>query len=496
MSVSTVTSPARVRPEALIGGEWVTGSKGTFDVVSPYDKSVISISRCGPDEVSQAVAAARAAQPGWAATSLLDRVDILRRMHALFLENGERIAQAITRDIGKTITETREEVYEYAAPSYHRAAEEALRFRGMSLPSTQERTNNKRLHLTRRPLGVVGVIAPYNFPTDISSIALAPALITGNTVVWKPSEYAAAACALVAELFEEAGFPPGVVNVVNGFGDVGSAIVNHEDVDGIAFTGSSVVGEQISHEVGLKRALLELGGDGPMIVLEDADVDSAVEGAIVGCFYLAGQVCTSSERILVHEDVHDEFVRKFIERTATLKVGDPFDEATEMGPLCNEKTLTRVIEQVDDAIAKGAKVFQHGERDGLFFPPTILTEVSEDMLVAQRETFGPVASIIRFASEEEALKIAKKSKLALIASVYTRDLSTAWRVAEALPHGSVNINETSNYWDQQAPFGGAGGSGQGRELGIWGLEAFTESKLLVFDIGQTGTAQRRAEGGW
>ncbi len=484
--------------DALIGGKWIAGSGGTFQVRSPHSREVVNVvARCDTSDVDQAVAAARAAQPSWAALPIIERAKILRRIHQLFLERAEPIAQMLTAEIGKTITDSREEVYEYSAPSYNKAAEEILRHRGLSLPSTQEQTTNKRLVLGHRPLGVVGVITPYNFPTDISSIALAHIIAAGNTAVWKPSEYAPVSCAMVAQLFEEAGLPPGVVNVVQGLGDVGAAIVSHDDVDGIFFTGSTKTGEQIARAAALKPHLLELGGDGPFIILSDADVDAAVEGAMNGCFYYSGQVCTSAERLLVHEDVYDEFVAKLKAKAAALQIGDPADEATQMGPLCNDATLKRVVEHVNDARERGAEITQYGPEEELYFPATILTGVTEDMMIMQEETFGPVAPIMKISSAEQAVEIANRSELGLIASLWTRDLATAWRVGEALPHGSVNINETSNYWDQLAPFGGAGKSGVGRELSQWFLESFTERKLLVFDLGDSDVKyNRRAEGGW
>jgi succinate-semialdehyde dehydrogenase/glutarate-semialdehyde dehydrogenase len=484
--------------QALINGSWVDGSAGTFAVHSPQSGALLAeVARCDAGDVDRAVAAARAAQPGWAAMPLIERVKIMRQIHAHFAKRAEEVAQVLIVEIGKTVAEAREEVHEYSAPSWQKAGEEVLRHRGLSFPSTQEQTNNKRLVLTHRPLGVVGVITPYNFPTDISSIALAHIIAAGNTVVWKPSEFSPICCNMLAEICEEAGLPPGVLNVVHGFGDVGAAVVDHEGVDGLFFTGSTATGKRIAAKAALRPHLLELGGDGPVIVLADADIDLAVEGAMNACFYYAGQVCTSGERILVHADVHDEFVAKLKARASQLRVGDPADEATDMGPLRNQATLDRVVQHVDDAIAKGAEVTQVGPREGLFFPATILTGVTTDMLIAQEETFGPVAPIIKVSSIAEAISIANSSKLGLIASLWTRDLATAWRVGEALQHGSVNINETSNYWDQLAPFGGTGDSGVGRELSQWFLERFTQQKLLVFDLGDTDIRyNRRAEGGW
>lgn len=487
-----MTVTPQLPTQALIAGQWVDGSGGTMEVRSPWSGELVAeVARCSTRDVDRAVAAARAAFPAWAGLSLVERVELLRAVQARIVERGEELAQMITLETGKTIQETREEISEYSAPAYHKAAEEVLRHRGMSLPSTQERSNNKRLVLTHRPIGVVTVITPYNFPTDIASIAIAHAIAAGNTVVWKPSEFAPISCAMLASLFAQAGVPPGVVNVVQGYGDVGAALVAHDDVDGVFFTGSTATGEKIAHSAGLKRQLLELGGDGPQIVLADADVDAAVDGAVMGCFYLAGQCCTSSERILVHQSVHDEFVQKLTVRTAELRCGDPADDATDMGPLCNHGTLARVVADVEDARRRGAEVVQFGEPEGLFYPPTILTAVTPEMEIAKHETFGPVAAIMKISSPAEAIAIANSSDLALNASVYTRDLATAWRVGEALDHATVNINESTNYWDQLAPFGGAKKSGVGRELSQWFLDAFTEPKLLNFDLNDQPKGDRR-----
>jgi acyl-CoA reductase-like NAD-dependent aldehyde dehydrogenase len=481
-----------VASRSLIGGRWLDGHGERMTVRSVWaDRTIAEVASCTPYDVAEAVEAAQTAQPAWAGRSLVERVEILRELHRVIGENAEEIAQMITLETGKTINETREELTEYSAPAYQKAAEEVLRHRGLSLPSTQERSNNKRLVLTHRPVGVVAVISPYNFPTDIASIGIAHAIAAGNTVVWKPSEWAPVSCAMLASLFSTAGVPDGVLNLVQGRGATGSALVVHPGVDAVFFTGSTATGEQIARDAGLKKTLLELGGDGPQIVLEDADVDAAVDGAMIGCFYLAGQVCTSAERILVHERVHDEFVARLKERMARLKVGDPTDEATEMGPLCNENTLRRVQEHVEDARRRGASVIQFGEQDGVFYPPTLLTGVTPDMLIARAETFGPVAPIIKVSDASEAIAIANSSSLGLNASVYTRDLATAWRVGEALHHGTVNINESTNYWDQLAPFGGAKKSGNGRELSQWFLDTFTEPKLLNFDLNDGPKGDRR-----
>ena len=481
---------------SLIGGKWCSGTAGTFKVRSPETGEVLhTIGRCSAADVDLAVAAAKAAFPAWAATSVNERATLLRNVHRLFVERAEDIAQMIVAEVAKPIAASREETFEYSAPSWGKAAEEILRYRGMLLPSTQENTLNKRLVLGHRPLGPVGVITPYNFPTDISSIALSHITAAGNTVVWKPTEYCPAACAMVAELFAEAGLPDGVINVVQGLGDAGSAIVEHKDIKGIFFTGSTSTGKQIAVKSALKPQLLELGGDGPLIVLEDADIDAAVEGAIVGCFYYSGQVCTSAERLLVHEAVYDEFLEKFRAGMGELKIGNPALEETDMGPLCNEATLRRVREHVNEAVAKGASIEQFGPEKDLYYPATLLTGVTTDMLISREETFGPVAPVIKIQSADEAVAIANESELGLVASLWTKDIGRAWRIAEALPHGTVNVNETCNYWDQLAPFGGAGNSGVGRELSRWFLESFTESKLICFDLGGE-RGDRRVAGGW
>lgn len=482
-------SVATKEQHALIGGSWVPGGAGTFEVRSPWDGSLVGVcAKCTAQDVDRAITAAKAAQPAWAATPLLERVELFDRAMTICEERSEAIARMITAEMGKTIRESREEMVEFATPHFRRAAEDALRYRGMVLPSTQERSTAKRILATRRPLGVIGVISPYNFPVDIAAITLTYSIIAGNTVVWKPSELTPLCCAMLAEVFEEAGLPAGVMNFVPGEGDVGAALVSHPDVAGLSFTGSTRVGEVIAASAGLKRLLLELGGNGPQIVLADADIERAVDAAVIGCFYMAGQVCTAAERILVHEDVHDAFVQRLVQRARQLKVGDPADEATDMGPLVNHHLREQVDAHIAQARAAGAEVIQAGDRDGLLYPPTILTGVTPDMVIAREETFGPVAPIITFRNLDEAIAIANDSPYALNAAAFTKDLIAAWRLAEELDHGTVLINETTNYWDQLAPFGGAKKSGIGRELSTWMLDSVTEQKTIVFDLSEDSSA--------
>lgn len=471
--------------DALIAGEWIPGGAGSFEVRSPWDGSLVGVSaRCDAADVDRAVAAARRAQPGWAATPLLARVELFDRAMEIAEGRNEAIARMITAEMGKTIRESREEMVEFATPHFRRAAEDALRYRGMVLPSTQEHTTAKRILATRRPVGVVGVISPFNFPVDIAAITLTYSIVAGNAVVWKPSELTPLCCGLLAEVFHQAGLPAGVLNFVPGESDVGEALVAHPGVAAISFTGSTRVGEAITRNAGVKRLLLELGGNGPQIVLADADLDRAADAAVTGCFYMAGQVCTAAERILVHEDVHDAFVAKLIERARALRLGDPAEEDTDMGPLVNRAMLERVEGHVEAARRDGAEVVQVAESDGLLYPPTILTGVTPAMAIAREETFGPVAPVIPFRSTDEAIAIANDSPYALNAAAFTNDLRAAWRFAEELDHGTVLINETTNYWDQLAPFGGAKQSGLGRELSTWMLDSVTECKTIVFDLSE------------
>jgi acyl-CoA reductase-like NAD-dependent aldehyde dehydrogenase len=469
--------------QAYINGEWKETSGGRDVYRSAFEGAELGTFSLGELlDIDEAVAAARAAQPAWAAMPLLDRVDLFYRAFEICREKNEAIARAISAEMGKTIQESREEMLQYGWGHFRRAAEDMLRFRGQTLPDSETRTNDMRTLVQNYPLGVVGVISPFNFPVDIPAIGITYALVSGNTVVWKPSEACPGSTALYASIFEEAGFPPGVFNFVPGRGHAGARLVEHDDVDGIFFTGSTSVGREITKKAGFKRLLLELGGNGPIIVHQDADLDRAVEATITGCYYMAGQVCTAAERVLVHTDVHDEFVEKLIARTKGLAVGNPLDEATDMGCLSSDATLAKVEAHIQDARDRGAVVHQFHEQEGRLFPPTVLTGVTTEMRIAQEETFGPVAPIIPFSSIDEALQIANDSEYGLNAAAFTRDISDSWKFIDGLNHGTVLINESTNYWDQLAPFGGAKASGIGRELSTDALLAFTEKKTIVLNV--------------
>jgi succinate-semialdehyde dehydrogenase / glutarate-semialdehyde dehydrogenase len=473
-----------IRQDVYIGGEWIPGDGEEIEVTSPATGELLgTVAGSTPAQVDAAVRAAAEAFPAWRKVSLLERVELCRAAFAICMERSDEIAEMITREVGKTIRESREEMVEYTADHFRRASEDVLRYAGRVLPSTQERTNDKRIVVVQEPVGVVAAVTPWNFPVDIAGIPIVYGLAIGCTAVWKPSEYAPLCANMFAEVIHDAGFPAGTLNVVHGRGDVGSQLVKHPDVGAVVFTGSSRTGEQVARDAALKSRVLELGGNGPQIVLADANLEKAADAAIVGCFYLAGQCCTAAERILVHESVKNEFVAALTERTKELRVGDPLLEETDMGPLCTPEVLARTREHLDDAVAKGATIVLGGGYEGQFHEPTIVDGVTSDMRIAQEETFGPVAPVITFSTLDEALELANETEYGLTASVFTRSLHDAWRAAEELRHGTVHVNETTNYWDQLAPFGGAKKSGAGRELAGWMLDALTETKQITFDLG-------------
>jgi acyl-CoA reductase-like NAD-dependent aldehyde dehydrogenase len=337
--------------------------------------------------------------------------------------------------------------------------------------------------VVQEPIGVVAAVTPWNFPVDIAGIPLVYGLAIGCTTVWKPSEYAPLCAEAFTQLLHDAGFPPGTVNLVHGRGDAGQRLVTHPDVGTVVFTGSVETGEKVARDAGLKNRVLELGGNGPQIVCADADLEKAADAAIMGCFYLAGQCCTAAERILVHSSVKDRFVDLLTERTKALKVGDPLDDSTDMGPVRTPAVLQRTQEHIADAVAHGARVVLGGGHDGQLHEPTIVDGVTPEMRIAREETFGPVAPIMTFETVDEAIEIANGTEFGLTAAVFTNDVRTAWKVAEALQHGTVHVNETTNYWDQMAPFGGAKKSGSGRELAGHIYQAMTETKQITWELG-------------
>lgn len=470
----------------LIDGTWTRGAGDLKQTRSPANGGVVTT--CPfftPDQVDAAVEAAKAAQKGWSAVSIADRA---RMMHAgldSIAEHTEEIARWISSEMGKTIREAREEILtDITVPCGKAIVEDALRFTGRTVPPAQpDRYPNRRVMVIYQPIGVAGFISPWNFPVEMIINCVA-AMMMGNACVWKPSEWAPYGPQKLTEAFlEGAGLPPGVLNLIYGGPAIGEHLVTHPDVGLVSFIGSTATGEKIASAAGVKRLLLELGGNGPLVILDDADIDKAVATAMTDCFYQAGQVCTAGERVLVHEKVHDEFVEKLAAKVAELKVGDPLDESTDMGPLSDVRILDKVVRHVEDARTKGATIVTGGKHTGLLYEPTILTGVTTSMEIAQEETFGPVAPVIKVGSADEALQIANSLDYGLSMAVFTRSLSTAWQMAEGLEAGQVNVNAGTNDWELGGPFGGWKKSGIGRELGgDESLRLFTNVKTIGMDL--------------
>jgi succinate-semialdehyde dehydrogenase/glutarate-semialdehyde dehydrogenase len=475
----------------LIAGEWVESESGERAAAeSPATGEAIGTVPQGTRaDARRAIAAANEAAPGWAARSAFERAEALERVATLVAERRDALARTLTLDQGKPLrAEAYDEVDELAAYFRHAAAE-AIRLEGTLPPSVDAA---KRVLVYRVPRGVVGVITPWNWPYTMPAEVLAPALAAGNAVVWTPAPTTSVCAVCLAECVADAELPPGVFNLVTGPGPVvGDEIAASPGTHAVAFIGSIDTGHRVAARAAGKALLLELGGNGPFVVLEDADVEAAAAASLSAAFLCAGQSCTAGERFLVHERVHDEFLAALSAAIAReVRLGDPFDEATTMGPLNNEPTAAKTERHVEDALARGARLVAGGARaDGfptrLYFQPTVLDGVGEEMAVAREETFGPVVPVTRIASEEEALALANASPYGLLTAVWTRDLARGLRFAERVRAGWVNVNESTNYWESHLPFGGRAGSrsGLGRVGGRFPCEAFTEPKTVVVSLG-------------
>ncbi len=434
-----------------------------------------------------AIVAAREAQPAWAAVSIWDRARMLRRIADAVQANRSKLAELLTLEQGKPMAEADFEVGK-ASDGFNLAADLVKYLEGRTIP-TEDTT--KRVMTFYRPRGVYGVITPWNFPVNIPVEYLAPGLAAGNALVWTPAPTTALVGAALVAAIETADLPPGVLNFVTGHGpEVGDEIVSNPGTDAIGFTGSAATGRIIARQAAGKAQLMELGGNGPVIVLPDADLDKATAATAAGCFVNAGQVCSSSERVLVHADVYDEFAERITEAARDIVLGDPRIAATTMGPLNNPAVAAKVAEHVTDAVDRGAVAAIGGAApadnpSGLYYQPTVLREVPRDSLVNREETFGPVAPLIRVKDEEEAIEVARANRYGLVSSIFTRDLDTAFRFVDAVPTGIVNVNDTSNYWELHIPFGGISGkdSGVGRIGGRYSLEAMCDLKTATFTIG-------------
>jgi succinate-semialdehyde dehydrogenase/glutarate-semialdehyde dehydrogenase len=470
------------RDSCLIDGVWTGAESGEyFDVLNPATGDTVGrVPAMGQAETSGAIDAARSAQRGWAARTAGERAEILLRWHALVIEHREDLARLLTSEQGKPLTEARGEIA-YAASFLRLYAEEARRVHGEIVPSTSADT---RIMVLREPIGVVACITPWNFPAAMITRKAAPAIAAGCTVVMKPAEETPLSALALAYLADRAGLPAGVLNTVTGPPEpIGRELCANPVVRALSFTGSTEIGRLLAAQCAptVKKMTLELGGNAPFIVFDDADMDAAVEGAVISKFRQSGQSCVGTNRFLVHDAVYDTFAERFVERVRGLIVGNGLHEGTSVGPLINQQALRKAQEHVTDALDKGAALLAGGEQihGGTFFTPTVLGDVTTAMRIAKEETFGPVAALSRFHTEEEAITLANATEFGLAAYFYSRDLRRVWRVAEQLESGMVGIN-TGFLSVEVAPFGGVKQSGLGREGSRHGIEEYTEMKYLNF----------------
>jgi acyl-CoA reductase-like NAD-dependent aldehyde dehydrogenase len=471
----------------FVGGSWQPSATGeTFEATSPATGEVIATVPQGDRaDAIRAVDAARAAADGWARLTAFERAGKMHAVGDLIESRREQLARTLTLDQGKPLrAEAFDEVAELV--EYWRMAAEDCKRLGGELPNSF--SPGKRVMLMRRPRGVVGVISPWNWPYTMPAELIAPALASGNAVVWTPAPSTAVCAVALAECIADADLPPGVFNLVTGPGPlVGDEIARNPGTDGVAFIGSTATGRIVAQAAAGKAALLEMGGNGPVVVMDDADLGAAVDATVTACYLCAGQSCTAGERILVHRAVRDEYVELLARRvTERVLLGDPFDDATTMGPVNNEPVAAKMDEHVGDAVSRGASVVSGGARAGgfatsLYWQPTILTDVPADARVAVEETFGPVAPVVAIDSLEQAIELTNASPYGLLAAIFTANLQDGLEFADRVHTGWVNINESSNYWEAHLPFGGRAGtdSGIGRVGGPHVMHSFTELQTVV-----------------
>ncbi len=473
--------------QMFIGGDWQPSATGeTFEATSPANGAVIgSVPQGDRDDARRAIEAARAAADGWARLTAFERAAKMHAVGDVIASRRDALAQTLTLDQGKPLRAEAYDEVDELVEYWRMAAEDAKRLGG-ELPNSF--SPGKRVMLMRRPRGVAGIISPWNWPYTMPAELVAPALGCGNAVVWTPAPSTAVCAIALAECIAEADLPPGVFNLVTGPGPVvGDEIARHASVDAVGFIGSTVTGRHVAQAAAGKGLVLEMGGNGPLVVMDDADVDAAVEATLVACYLCAGQSCTAGERILVHRAVQDEFIEKLARAvTERILLGDPFDDATTMGPLNNEGVAVKMDEHVADALERGASVITGGARASafatdLYWEPTILAGVPADALVATDETFGPIAPVVAIDSLEQAIELTNASPYGLLAAIFTADLGAGLQFADRVHTGWVNVNESSNYWESHLPFGGRAGtdSGIGRVGGNHVMQSFTELQTVV-----------------
>ncbi|MGX5700365.1 NAD-dependent succinate-semialdehyde dehydrogenase [Acinetobacter kookii] len=478
-------NPDLLKQQVFIDGLWMDAADGkSFAVTNPATGETIAHVPSVPTaQVERAVQAAEAALNAWKNMTAKERSVLLRKWFDLMVANQEDLAVILSTEQGKPLTESRGEIL-YGASFIEWFAEEAKRTYGDVIPHDKQ---GRRLVVIKQPVGVVAAITPWNFPNAMIARKVGPALAAGCTVVIKPaSETPLSALALMV-LAEQAGIPKGVLNVVTGSSrEIGEVLTTHPVVKKVSFTGSTQVGKLLMKQCSstMKKISMELGGNAPFIVFEDADLDRAVKGAMASKFRNSGQTCVCSNRILVHANIYERFLEKLTAAVRKLKVASAFEEGAEQGPLINEKAVEKIEEHIADAVGKGAKVLVGGKRHELgqtFFEPTVLSHVTSDMLVARNETFAPLAPVFQFSTDEEAIQMANDTEFGLASYIYTESLSRAWKVGEALEYGMVGINE-GLISTEVAPFGGVKESGTGREGSKYGIEDYLDIKYMCMGI--------------
>ncbi|MFO0998151.1 MAG: NADP-dependent succinate-semialdehyde dehydrogenase [Alphaproteobacteria bacterium] len=476
-----LNDPKLLRQKCYVDGQWIDSDSGqTIKVTNPVDHNAIgTIPRLGTNETRRAIEAANKAYPAWRAKTAKERASVLRKWYELMLEHKEDLARIMTAEQGKPLSESRGEIV-YGASFIEWFAEEGKRVYGDVIPQPMP---DRRIVVTKEPVGVVGAITPWNFPNAMITRKCGPALAAGCTVVCKPATETPYSALALAELAERAGIPKGVFNVVTGSAkEIGGELTSNPIVRKITFTGSTEIGKLLIEQCAatVKKMSMELGGHAPFIVFDDADIDAAVEGAMLSKFRNMGQTCVCANRIFAQDGIYDEFVSRLSQAVSGLKVGNGMEDGVQQGPLINPAAVDKVEEHVSDAVGKGARVVVGGKRHqlgGSFYQPTVLADVKAGMKIMKEETFGPVAPIIRFKDEAEAVRMANDTEFGLASYFYTRDIGRAWRVSEALEYGIVGLN-VGIISTEVAPFGGMKESGLGREGSKYGIDDFLEVKYV------------------
>tara|TARA_R110002110_G_scaffold179197_9_gene384611 strand:+ start:1897 stop:3357 length:1461 start_codon:yes stop_codon:yes gene_type:complete len=470
-----------LKNRCYIDGRWVGGDAAQIDVSDPATgETIVSVPSLGAEETRTAIEAAARAQKEWAARPAKERAAVLRRWFDLMMENQDDLGAILTAEQGKPLAEAKGEIA-YAAAFIEFYAEEAKRVYGSLVPAP---TPDRRIVVLKQPVGVCAAITPWNFPSAMITRKAAPALAAGCAMVVKPATMTPLSAFALAELGKRAGLPAGILSIVTGkAGAIGGEMTSNTLVRKVTFTGSTEIGRKLMEQSAstVKKISLELGGNAPFIVFEDADIDAAVEGAVASKYRNTGQTCICTNRFLVHSAVHDEFVEKLTAKVAALKVGNGFEHGVVQGPLIEMAAVEKVEEHIADAVAGGGKILTGGKRHakgGTFFEPTVISGMKPGMKAAREETFGPLAPVFRFDTEEEALAMANDTPFGLASYFYSRDIGRVWRVAEALECGLVGVN-AGLISTELAPFGGYKQSGLGREGGPWGIEEFLETKYVA-----------------